>query len=191
MPQEWDIRPRSDTCVTCETPFQDGQEVFSALVLREAHYRRDDFCATCWGQKEPAGSAYSTWQGLFRLPPPAPESALNKETAESILRRLMEEKDESKKSVIYILAVMLERKRILVEREVRRQADGPLIRVYEHRQTGESFLVPEPGLRLDQLEQVQQDVMAMLGGDPQKQTQGHTQEHAEDAAEENTGGDSP
>jgi len=187
MPQEWDIRPRSDTCVNCETSFQDEQDVFSALVLREGQYRRDDFCATCWGQQEPAAAAYSTWQGFFRLPPPPRQPALEKETAESILRRLMEEKDESRRSVIYILAVMLERKRVLVEREVKRPPDGPLIRVYEHRQTGDTFLVPEPGLRLDQLEQVQQDVIAMLGGDPQKRTQ----EHDEDAAEENTGGDSP
>ena len=40
---------------------------------------------------------------------------------------------------------------------------GLKVRVYEHRKTGETFVVPDPGLRLDELEQVQQEVIALLG----------------------------
>jgi hypothetical protein len=60
---------------------------------------------------------------------------------------------------------MLERRRVLVERGIQRDPDGSVIRIYEHRQTGESFLIREPELRLDQLESVQAEVVAMLGGD--------------------------
>jgi len=77
---------------------------------------------------------------------------------------MMENDDHSKTSVIYILAVMHERKKILVERDVQTHDDGNMVRVYEHRETGETFLIPEPRLRLDQLEDVQADVIAMLGG---------------------------
>jgi len=92
-----------------------------------------------------------------------PEEALKKETAESLLRRLIEDDDESKTNVIYILGVMLERKRMLVERDIQGRDDGSLIRVYEHRQTGETFLIRDPQLAFDALEAVQTEVVAMLG----------------------------
>ena len=55
------------------------------------------------------------------------------------------------KNVVYVLAVMLERAKILVERDAREQADHTIIRVYEHRKTGESFIVLDPRLRLENL----------------------------------------
>ncbi|MGQ9661733.1 MAG: hypothetical protein ACUVWX_05250 [Kiritimatiellia bacterium] len=83
---------------------------------------------------------------------------------EELLRRLITNQTEEKVPVIYVLAVMLERKRILVERDVRETEAGLLVRVYEHRKTGETFLVCDPGLQLTQLEEVQRQVAEMLGG---------------------------
>jgi hypothetical protein len=34
--------------------------------------------------------------------------------------------------------------------------------VYEHVKTGEVFIVPDPGLRMDQIEAVQNEVAALL-----------------------------
>jgi hypothetical protein len=59
---------------------------------------------------------------------------------------------------------MLERNRLLVERDLQTNDQGTLIRVYEHKKTGETFLIPDPKLRLDQLEVVQQEVITLLGG---------------------------
>lgn len=164
MAQDWDIKQRGEACCKCGTPFEDRQTYFSNLVFDEEGYTRADYCETCWPDKAESTSPYSKWQGVFRMPPPEPEEALKKETAESLLRRLMEKEDESNRNVIYILAVMLERKRVLVERDVQTRDDGTMIRVYEHRKTGETFLISDPRLRLDQLEQVQQEVIEMLGG---------------------------
>ncbi|MBI2438602.1 MAG: hypothetical protein HYV36_07315 [Lentisphaerae bacterium] len=36
------------------------------------------------------------------------------------------------------------------------------MRIYEHRQTGDSFIITDPQLRLDQVKQVQTEVMALL-----------------------------
>lgn len=82
----------------------------------------------------------------------------------------MQDEDNTKINAIYILAVMLERKRILVERDVQTKDDGGTIRVYEHRQSGETFLIPEPHLHLDELEHVQEEVVILLGGKPRNQT---------------------
>jgi hypothetical protein len=37
-----------------------------------------------------------------------------------------------------------------------------MIRVYEHRKTGETIAITDPRLKFDQIEQVQQEVIAML-----------------------------
>ena len=79
----------------------------------------------------------------------------------------METDDPATRNVIFILAVMLERRRILVEKEVQMpEGTGQKIRVYEHKQTGESFVVPDPQLKLKEIETVQREVMELLGISP-------------------------
>ena len=163
MAQDWDIKARSTACEACSTPFEDHQQYFSCLRFTEEGYVRGDFCAACWDAKAPAEKAFSNWQGTYRLPPPKPEEPVKKETAETLLRRLVEEADPARISVVFILAVMLERKKLLEEKDAR-LVEGVMVRVYEHRKTGETFVVHDPGLRLDQLEAVQQDVITMLEG---------------------------
>lgn len=163
MAQDWDIKSRRDACQECEAAFEDKQVYFSILLFGEEGYERKDCCRSCWDAKQSETTPYSSWQGVFKVPPAAPEEALKKETAETLLRKLMEEEDEASRNVMYILAVMLERKRVLVERDVQTHDDGRLIRVYEHRGTNEIFLVPDPKLQLDRLEEVQEQVMTMLG----------------------------
>ena len=75
----------------------------------------------------------------------------------------MEENAADFANARYILALMLERKRILKEREVKRNEDGTLTRIYEHMKTGDIFIIPDPELRLDQVAEVQQQVAAQLG----------------------------
>ena len=164
MSTDWDIRPRNESCDGCDQAFADRQAYHSALIFGENGYARQDYCAACWQRVDQAESLQGRWQGIFRLPAPPPEEALKRETAESLLRRFMEEEDETRGNVIYILAVMLERKRLLIERSVQDREDGSIVRIYEHRRSGETFVIPDPGLDLDQLEGVQTEVVELLGG---------------------------
>ncbi len=109
----------------------------------------------------------SIWKAMFHLPPPPPAEPLKKETAETLLRSLISKNEPIHKNVIFILAVMLERRRLLVERDLQTREDGSTIRVYEHRQTGEVILVTDPHLDLNRLGQVQEEVLAMLGNKPE------------------------
>ena len=68
------------------------------------------------------------------------------------------------KNVVYVLAVMLERSRILVERDSKLQPDGTIRRVYEDRKQGDTFVILDPRLRLDNIEEVQRQVVALLSG---------------------------
>lgn len=162
MAQDWDIKSRDTACSACQKLFEDQEHYCSALRFGEEGYTRSDYCDACWGEST-ASTAYSAWQGTFRLPPPRPEDPVNRESAEDLLRRLMEGENPEHTNVIYILAVMLERKRILVEKDVHIEPDATR-RVYEHRKSGETFIVRDPRLRLDELEHVQQEVVAMLDG---------------------------
>jgi len=169
MAQDWDIRSRSNLCSECEKLFENSETYYSALVYDEEGYQRGDFCVGCWVGKEVELVPYSSWKGVFIIPPEVVDNdPLKKETAESLLRRLIEDEDGENASVIYILAVMLERKKILVEKDVKIEEDGTMRRVYEHRNSGETFLILDPQLKLDRLEEVQMRVAKMLGGGEKK-----------------------
>ena len=64
-------------------------------------------------------------------------------------------------SMAIVLAVMLERKRILKQVKSEQTENGRML-IYEHAQTGDVFLVRDPQLRLDEIEQVQAEVVQLL-----------------------------
>ena len=164
MNAEWNIRACAPGCTACERPFADRERLMSRLVFTEDGYAREDYCMDCWEGRPNAGAGeVSTWTAVWLAPEQKAPEPLKKETAESLLRELMELEDPAKRNVIFILAVMLERRRILVEKDVQIQPDQGKIRVYEHKKTGESFVVPDPELRLAEIEQVQREVMELLG----------------------------
>lgn len=171
MSQDWNIQPCSGKCGKCETAFQDKQPYMSTLLVLEEGYERRDFCEGCW-EKPDVGKVmtHSAWKGIFKPPEPPAKEVLKKENAESLLRTYMETEDPANKNVVYVLAVMLERKKIFVERDIQLKDDGTQVLVYEHRKTGEIFMIPDPRLKLAQLESVQTEVAALLGmsGEPVK-----------------------
>ena len=103
----------------------------------------------------------SFWQGVYEAPPPAPAEPIKKETAETLLRKIIELNDPKYAAAAFILAVRLERKRMLKVKEQIRQG-GRRLFIYEQPKTGEVFTVPDPDLQLNQLEQVQHDVVELL-----------------------------
>lgn len=130
------------------------------LSLTETAYARRDLCPACYAGVSRDG-VVSYWQGEYKLPPPPPPEPIQKDTAESLLKSLIEAKDPAKAGACYILAVMLERKKMLKHRDTITE-DGRELLVYEHATSGESFTVLDPHLRLDQLEEVQRQVADLL-----------------------------
>ena len=162
---EWNIQSRATACEACQQPFADKQPLHTLLFDERAELRRMDVCQNCWqnqfsdGARERKGFI-SHWQTVFTAPAPVVE-AIQKDTAETLLRKLIEQNDPQHAPAGYILAVMLERKRILkVKEQIVR--DGRRVFVYEQPKTGDIFTIADPDLRLDQLEQVQRDVAQLL-----------------------------
>lgn len=159
MNQDWEIRKRSDTCTLTQRPFQDGEFFFTALYREGSGFRREDISEDAWASLPPEPRPFSFWRSKFELPPPPPPEPLAKQDAEGILRRLIAESDDSSRNARYILALMLERKRLLKPMP---SEDGDVL-VYEHAQSGETFLIPNPRLSMDQVPEVQREVSALLG----------------------------
>jgi hypothetical protein len=165
MAQEWNIRHRGHACSICGCPFADRQKVVSVLREIEDGYARMDCCTGCWRELQRDWEPFSLWDGVYRAPKPVEkDEPFKKESAESLLRKLIALEDPAMLNVVYVLAVMLERGRQLVERDTKPHESGGILRVYEHRKSGDTFVVLDPMLHLDKLEIVQQQVVALLSG---------------------------
>jgi len=131
MAQEWNIRPRGHVCSICAQPFADKRPCVSVLRETENTYERLDCHLACWQSQPRDWEPFSVWEGEYEAPAPAPSKnePLKKETAESLLRRLITLEDPAMSNVVYVLAVMLERGKQLVERD----ADDALVQIRLHR----------------------------------------------------------
>jgi len=162
---DWNIQARAHACEACGQPFVDRQPYHTLLFDERQDFRRQDICPTCWEKQFSEGARerkgfLSYWQGVYEAPPSVVDP-IHRETAETLLRKLIEQNDPRYVPVGYILAVMLERKRVLkVKEQIVR--DGKRTFIYEQPKTGDVFTITDPDLKLDQLEEVQRDVAALL-----------------------------
>lgn len=162
---EWNIQARAHACAACGKGFADQEAYHTLLFDEKSEFRRLDICQACWqaqyseGARERKGFV-SYWQGIYEAPAPVVEP-IQRETAETLLRKLIELNDPHYIPAGYILAVMLERKRILkVKEQIVRE--GQRIFIYEQPRTGDLFTIVDPNLQLNQLEAVQHDVASLL-----------------------------
>ena len=163
---EWNIQSRAHACQACQKSFADKQPYHTVLIEDKQQYHRLDICPACWESQYRDGASdrkgfISQWQGVYHAPPAAPVDAIQKESAETLLRKLIEANDPKYGPVCYVLAAMLERKRIFKVAE-QLQRDGVRIFIYEHPKSGDVFTIADPNLQLNQLEQVQTDTADLL-----------------------------
>ena len=157
---EWNIQSRAHVCQACGRHFADKQAYHTVLQDYRHEVQRLDLCEPCWreGHAEAASSRQgfiSQWQGVYQQPPPPAPEAIKKENAEGLLRRIIERNEPRYAPAAYILAAMLERKRLLKVKE-QFYRDGQRVFVYEHQKTTDIFTITDPDLHLNQPEQVQQ-----------------------------------
>jgi len=161
LTQEWNIQSRALQCAVSGRPFEKGERVFSALYWRDGHYVRVDLGAEAWGARNENIEPLSAWQTDFVPPAPPEPETLRKDDAESLLRRFIAENAPGTRNARYILALMLERKKVLRQVERQRQ-EGVSILIYEHLPSGEVWMIEDPGLKLGELSAVQDEVAHLL-----------------------------
>jgi len=164
---EWHIQSRSKACAECSKPFGEGDDYHCVLARGQDGLERHDYCVACWDKQEGAATklqaVISSWRGT--VPPklmPPPE-AIKRTTAETLLRKYLHSTSSSEKNFCFILGLILERKKLLRQRQIMRdESRGAKLVVYEHARSGESIVIEDPGLSLGELEQVHAQVAVIL-----------------------------
>jgi hypothetical protein len=160
----WHLRSRSRECAATESSFTNGQQIITAIFPdpESSGYLRKDFSLDGWnGREDDAQKPFSFWKTTFTSTASAEKPAAEKLSAEEILRRLIEEDEDHTENTRYILAVMLERQKLLRETDSQRTPNG-IIRVYEHKKTGEVMIVRDPDIPLAEVAKVQEEVVVLL-----------------------------
>ncbi len=163
--ESWHVRSRARECAATQRVFTDGETIVTALFPdpESSGYIRRDYSLEAWNQRPAeAEKPFSFWKTTFAGPTGASiEDHAEKLSPEELLVRLIEEDQDHTENTRYILAVMLERQKLLRETDNQRTPNG-ILRVYEHRKTGEIFLIRDPDIPLSQVEAVQNEVFALL-----------------------------
>jgi hypothetical protein len=161
LPSEWAITHRADACAVTRRPFVPGEYFYTLLYHGADGYRREDLSEEAWRNRNENIQPFSFWKSRYEPAPPKPPESLPRESAEQLFRRLIASENPPP-NACYVLAAMLERKRLLKQVKTESQDGGKRVSIYEQPTTGDVFVVPDPQLRLDELEAVQNEVAELL-----------------------------
>ncbi len=165
LAESWHVRSRSRECASTQRPFADGEAIVTALFPdpESSGYLRRDYCIEAWENRSDGDDTpFSFWRSTYEVPESETrEDPIKKLSPEELLERLIEEDQEHTENTRYILAVMLERKKLLRETDSQQMPNG-IMRVYEHRKTGEVYLVRDPNIPLEEVQKVQEEVFVLL-----------------------------
>lgn len=190
LPESWSIKARAHKCAITEVKFKDQQDFYTAIFpdLEEGGYLRMDFSEEAWeGREEKYQTPFSFWKSTYEEAiHETKEEVVTKESAEDLLSRLIEEDKEHTENARYILAVMLERQKLLKETDKQQTPNG-ILRIYEHRKSGEVYIVLDPNIPLDQIEEVQKEVSDLLDGNDREQDQEATEQETEEITDSANG----
>ncbi len=164
--ETWKISRRSNICAKSGRHFED-EERFYTCIFEDPEsdgYLRRDYSVDAWDEVKGELQPFSFWLTTYKAPVPEnkPE-VIEKESAETMLRRMIDEDEPHTENARYILALMLERKKTLKPMDTK-ETEGRKMLFYEHRLTGDVYMVADPQLRLDEVEKVQEEVSELLAG---------------------------
>ena len=167
--KNWEIRSRSRFCSSCESPFEIGEVYHTLLDLDVDEPERRDYCIRCWKEQDPGpesrrGDQLAYWQAHFKRLTAVVEKkeAVEKDVIERLLTRYIRSEEKSHINLCYILALLEERKKVLVPQDTIIDKAGNKIIVYEQRKTGETYLIRDPHLTLMEVEAVQAQVKELI-----------------------------
>ncbi len=102
----YEIPRRSRSCFQCQAPFLPGSVYYSLL---SENFERRDCCAGCFQNQPDKGKIY--WKAL--IPEKPKQNTRHSERALSLLREIYKEQKET----AYILALYLQRQKVIIRRQ--------------------------------------------------------------------------
>ena len=162
LADEWSIQHRAESCAVTGEPFVAGENFYTLLFRDGDGFRRQDLSETAWRQRNENLQPFSFWRSRFEPPPAIPPEPLPKENAEELFRRLVAEADRRERQCLLRARGHARAKKDPQTNPNRGVATRGRVLIYEHQKTGDVFVVPDPQLRLDELEGVQMEVMGLM-----------------------------
>ena len=166
MQQQWNLKTRSHECARTGRPFAPGEVFHTGIYFDTAsgEFIRRDVSNEAWAEELAERTPIASWKAPYE-PPEGGKSKpeiTTRESAETLLRRLIEEDQSYTHNARYILALMLERKKLLAPKEIKDTEQGRIV-IYEHRKSGEVYILQDPELTLSEIDAVQEEVATLLG----------------------------
>lgn len=165
LERQWKLSSRKHACAHTGEPFSEGQPFYTAIFWDEeqGEFRREDFSLDAWEELKEEVQPFSFWKSHYESPETDSkrQDAVDKEDAEEALKRMIHENNPATEKTRYLLALMLERKKILQQIDSQ-EKDGQRLVIYKRRKTEEIFIVPDPGLQLDEISSIQGEVLSMM-----------------------------
>ena len=156
LAESWHIRSRAHHCSATEKSFEEGEVFFTALFPdpESDGYLRFDFSREAWDSRpEDAESPFSFWRAIYKPPQvKAQVDIVDKQDPEVLLTRLVEEDEAHTENA---------RKKLLIETDCQKTRTS-LLRVYQHRYSGEIFIVKDPQIPLSEVAPLQEEVQQLL-----------------------------
>lgn len=153
----WNLKGPNSKCIRCGKDFLDGEIFHCRLFLEETGPRREDYCVDCWSKRSDSQKGYSIWQGRYKIEPEEIEEPIQEPVLKQLLKKYLHSGERLHKCFCYVLAILLERNKTF---RVRPKVNGLL--VYEDRDTGETYIIEDPGLNIKELDQIEGQLQELL-----------------------------
>lgn len=188
MVENYSIKSRAHRCHISDEPFIEDQ-VFVAAIFPDPEsdgYLRLDYSVAAWdarSSEEP--TPFSFWRSHYKPPVKEEQVQVSALDPETLFAKLIDEDEAHTENARFILAAMLERKKIIRETDTQQLPTG-LLRIYEHRKSGDVYIVKDPQIALCDVESIQDEVQQLL--DPERYAPApiETEEAASEEATEET-----
>ena len=160
--EQWQVERSTGRCSGTDGILEPGQEYYAALIDKQDHFERCDYCCDYWDQAHP--QVFSFWKTRVPLPAEKKKLLVDDAVLMNFFERLADESDQLKVNFRFVLALILMRKRRLKYEESHRQGDQEIWRM---RVAGQKEIheVINPRLDDEQIQQVSQELSAILQGD--------------------------
>jgi hypothetical protein len=157
---EYQIQANTRRCARTGRELRPGEKYFALLIKDGAHLLRQDFSPEGW-QGPPPG-AFGYWTGTVPALDQPQKPPVDDDLLLDCLQRLEGETEPGRVNFRYVVALLLmRRKRLKLEQTL--TTNGVENMVLRCSRTGERYQVVNPRLSADEMSQVQEEVLRVLG----------------------------
>ena len=147
---DWNIAKSRRVC-TCGRELAENEVYYAALYEQGEEFSRRDYCETCWDKARAESGFFSFWKTA--VPPKEQKRRLfaGDEVLLDFFLRLENAQEEQHRHFLYLLALILMRKKLLKFEDIERTDDQEFLCLRLPRED-RVFRVPNPKLSEEQIE---------------------------------------